>query len=90
MGLTMPCWPPIPAISLNQKNHPKGIPLESIKCHPALEGFRVKWKHFTARKSKKTQNPDRDFGSIKIEQGLGLNLRLASNNVVPFGKINQS
>jgi hypothetical protein len=37
----------------------------------ALEGFRVKWKHFTARKSRKTKNLDPDFDSIKIEQGLG-------------------
>jgi hypothetical protein len=33
----------------------------------ALEGFRVKWNHFTARKSRKTKDLDRDFDSIKIE-----------------------
>ena len=36
MGLTMPCWPAIPANSLKQKIRPKGIPFESIKYHPAL------------------------------------------------------
>jgi hypothetical protein len=30
----------------------------------------VKWKRFTARKSRKTKNLDRDFDSINIEQGL--------------------
>jgi hypothetical protein len=32
----------------------------------------VKWKHFTARESRKSKNLDCDFDSIKIEQGLGL------------------
>jgi hypothetical protein len=34
---------------------------------PDLEGFRVKWNHFTAWKSRKTRDLDRDFDSIKIE-----------------------
>jgi hypothetical protein len=42
----------------------------------------VKWNHFTARKSRKTKILDRDFDSIKIEQGLGLNLAL----IVPLTK----
>jgi hypothetical protein len=43
-----------------------------------LEGFRVKWKHFTARKSRKTRDLDRDFDSIKIEQGLETHLQSAA------------
>ena len=36
IGSRHPCWPPIPALSLNQKNDPLGIPIDSTKPHPAL------------------------------------------------------